>query len=380
MVLAGAPWDNLGMFQKILDAVDRNRTWKTYRHCLALVNLLKVLGVWPKVVAGAALIVGPLVGYLVVLPLWGRMIVGLGVAALLSMTVLAIVTAATVPNPQTGQKLLPRRSIMVAICCVVGMAALGWWLFNHNQGPPLSRMLSNEEAEVLRLVHENTLLKYGTYQKDLARIYGESNRVTRDACRVFNISDEQIESDCRVDLAKGTVSLVLAPAQQDGCFGYDPRTLYATNRIQTIFSAGKYTILDERNWPVAFASEEGAQAFLGVARSYRRMCFVGGVGRPSMSDVLIEWPTAKDTSSVGLCENFAPDHLTILEDKEAAFVVEGGKRLLRFTRASEASAAVKMARGHSALCVIGGLPGINAPDHNVIGWESVTGDRVVCLN
>lgn len=76
---------NMRLLDKLLETLDRNKSWKWYRHVSTFINLLKTLGVWPKIIVWVGVIVGAAVGYIAALPLWGRILAGLGAAALFSV-------------------------------------------------------------------------------------------------------------------------------------------------------------------------------------------------------------------------------------------------------------------------------------------------------
>src|SRR5581483_8625615 len=72
-------WDNQGMLDRVLNALDRNKPWKIFRHGSSFVNLLKVLGIWPKLVVGFSLVLGIFIPYLTSLPLWAKFALGFGI-------------------------------------------------------------------------------------------------------------------------------------------------------------------------------------------------------------------------------------------------------------------------------------------------------------
>jgi hypothetical protein len=387
------------MGKRILDALERSKSWKIYRHGTAAFSLLKGLlqafGVWPKVVAVAVLAMSAAVGFIAELPIWEKLLVGLTAAALLSMISLAIAAAVKLPGldqnldtPREDEAVAQPRSIVlrrsmvaIVVVCIVGMILGGWlMIFRWNRGQPRSRQLTEQEMSIMRISHENELLRYGNLQQSLVKVYLEANEVMTKVCRKLKLSDEQIRSGCRTDLEKGIAYAVPTPEHDNGCFDYDPSKLYATNKVHTLFSIGEYAVLSERNWPVAFESLQDANIFIAIARNYHRACFVGGVQQPSLSDALIEWPGAKNISAAALCEAFTPDDLMAIEETDASYVLDGNKKLLRFANISDANAAVGTAKHHSTICVIGGIPGVNAPHPNIVGWESVPGNRVVYLN
>src|SRR5712691_2968956 len=98
MADAKALWENSGMWkslqallQNFLAMLDRNKPWKLYRHVQAFITLLKALGMWSKILAVGAVVVGFLVAHIAALPLWGKILAGLGAALLLSLIYLALV-------------------------------------------------------------------------------------------------------------------------------------------------------------------------------------------------------------------------------------------------------------------------------------------------
>ena len=79
------------MLQKVLDALDRNKPWKVYRHGSALYNLLKALGIWPKYASLGGLVVGLPVAYFSALAVWAKILLGLIVAMIVAVISLVIV-------------------------------------------------------------------------------------------------------------------------------------------------------------------------------------------------------------------------------------------------------------------------------------------------
>jgi hypothetical protein len=73
----------LGMLGKIWAAIENNKAWKLYRHGAAFRTLLVSLGIWTYIVSAGTFIVGAITASLVALPIWGKILFGLGVTALL---------------------------------------------------------------------------------------------------------------------------------------------------------------------------------------------------------------------------------------------------------------------------------------------------------
>ncbi len=72
------------MFRRLWTAIENNKAWKLYRHGAAFRTLLVSLGgAWPYVVSAAATVIGGGAAFLTVLPVWGKILLGLGVTALL---------------------------------------------------------------------------------------------------------------------------------------------------------------------------------------------------------------------------------------------------------------------------------------------------------
>jgi hypothetical protein len=95
------------MLEKILDVLDRNKPWKVFRHGSSFVNLLKVLGIWPKIVVVSGIAMGVIVAYLAALPLWGKILLALVVAALLSFIYLLSVIALAVRRDSGTETKVP---------------------------------------------------------------------------------------------------------------------------------------------------------------------------------------------------------------------------------------------------------------------------------
>ena len=100
-------WDNRGMLDKILGILDRNKPWKVFRHGSSIVNLLRIVGVWPWITGTAGGAGAVLITWINSAPIWARVLGGLGFALLAWIAFLVTVVAVSVRRTKARYSEIP---------------------------------------------------------------------------------------------------------------------------------------------------------------------------------------------------------------------------------------------------------------------------------
>jgi hypothetical protein len=95
------------MLDKILNILDRNKPWKVFRHGSSFVSLLKIVGVWPYIIAVATSIGATVMTWITSAPIWVRVLTGIAVAVLGWMLFLMTAVALAVQRQRKGKLVLP---------------------------------------------------------------------------------------------------------------------------------------------------------------------------------------------------------------------------------------------------------------------------------
>ena len=107
---------------KILEALDKNRAWKTFRHAKTVFDVLGFFGFWPWVaVAG-----GVGMGVIATVPLWAKILIGLAVISLLLLLALLkrLLEESKITNQEEGPPQFPQSKAKHALGATLVVAVI----------------------------------------------------------------------------------------------------------------------------------------------------------------------------------------------------------------------------------------------------------------
>jgi hypothetical protein len=134
------------MWRKFFEALDRNRTWKVFRHAKAIGDIFGYFGIWAWVWYLVSTVMGIVVSYVAALPAYGKVLAGLGSLSLVSLIffVLSLIVGTraidrvTQPDvavePTTSLKKRWSKTIIGAVPSVAAIL-LAAFMSNKSQNP-----------------------------------------------------------------------------------------------------------------------------------------------------------------------------------------------------------------------------------------------------